>query len=675
MSKTLKLSFLWHMHQPDYGDIEGVMRMPWVFLHAIKDYYDMPWILSKFSKLKATFNLSPSLIQQLHLCSQPLKNDYFFKLWNKYPSKLSAPQREWLIKICKSPNYDTVIKPMSRFNELYNLKSFSDAELIDFEMQFLLSWCGNYLRMNNETVQALLKKERGYSSEDKSILLHTLSVFTGEIIPFYKSLLEKGIISISTTPYFHPILPLLIDMHNVKKSNTHTKTPQNPISFKEDAIKQVRDAIALYKETFGTDPVGFWPAEGAVDMQSAAIYKNEGIQWIATDEAILFKSLGSSLREDLYKTYEYNGLFIAFREQKFSNLFGFDYRFKPADKAVENFIELIEPVASASKENTLFIILDGENAWEYYEQNAYPFFMKLYENLSNLSWCKTVRMDEMLNNETEKLTTLASGSWIGGDFSTWSGNVEKNHAWELLFQTRRDFDNCAHKITQEDSKKIEKHFLAAQSSDWFWWYGDEHFTEFALEFDSLFRQHLRAIYQIMDIQPPAAIFEPIAKHKNTASFMTKPQAHIHPMINAKPSSFFEWIGCGVIDESRLFSTTDTTKAPVQKIRYGHNESRVYIAFDGDMTRLNKEKCSLEIIIEELSESIKIKKGLREYLPGTVLSIGSSIEIALPKTIFANMQTVHLRFVIEQDDKIVQILPGYGALEIHLDEDYSSNWFV
>ncbi|WP_415396131.1 glycoside hydrolase [Sulfurimonas sp. CS5] len=675
MNKTLKLSFLWHMHQPDYRDSEGIMKMPWVFLHAIKDYYDMPWMLSKFSKLKATFNLTPSLIEQLNLCSEPLKYDYFFQLYNMHPLELSSSQREWFVKICKSPNYDTVIKPMPRFNELYYLESFSDEELIDLQMQFLLAWCGNYLRLNNETVKVLFQKERDYSSEDKTLLLDTLSAFIGEILPFYTSLLKRKIISISTTPYFHPILPLLIDMDNVQKANIHTKTPQNPLSFKDDAIKHVKRAKKLYKETFGVEPVGFWPAEGAVDVKSIEIYKNEGIKWIATDEDILFKSLGDNKRANLYKPYQYNEVFIAFRDHAMSDLIGFDYRFRPASQSVEQFISAIAPLASEDKQDTLFIILDGENAWEYYKDNAYPFFMKLYEKLSDLPWCKTICMDELIEDEALELENLKPGSWISGDFSTWVGHPDKNRAWELLFQARRDYDNYTHEISDKDYKTIENHFLTAQCSDWFWWYGDEHFTEFAAEFDMLFRKHLISIYELLNMQPPEGLFEPIIKHKSGTSFILKPQAHIYPKIDGKSSSFFEWIGCGSIDENRIFSNMERTRGAVEKIRFGHNEDMVYIAFDADMTKIDKEKTVLEIIIEELSETISLNLNEQKHQSGIIMSVHSSIEIALAKTVFEALSIVHLRFKILKEGKVIQTLPGCGALELQLDEDYSDSWFV
>lgn len=663
------------MHQPDYRDSDGVMKMPWVFLHAIKDYYDMPWMLAQFPTLKATFNLTPSLIEQLKLYANPLRYDYFLQLWSKPPSELSFIQREWVIKICKSSNYETMIKPIKQYDMLYHLSTYSDEQLNDLEMQFLLAWCGNYLRANNEVVQKMLHKSSAYSLDDKSLLLEVLGTFVGEILPYYKSLLQKGVIAVATTPYFHPILPLLIDIDNVQKANIHTKPPKNKLSFKSDAIEHVKRAVALYKETFDADPVGFWPAEGAVDEESVVIYKNEGIKWIATDEAILFKSLENKSRENLYKLYNHNGLFIGFRDHAISDLLGFDYRFKPANEAVQHFIETIQLLRKENEEKTLFIILDGENAWEYYPQNGYPFFMQLYEKLSNLSWCRTVTIDELLSDEAVPLGSLSTGSWIGGDFSTWSGHVEKNRAWELLFQTRRDVDNYIYEIDAQNAKLIKNHFLAAQCSDWFWWYGEDHFTEFGLEFDTLFRKHLINIYKILEMQPPSDLFEPIIEGKSTASFMVQPQAPIYPKIDGKVSSFFEWIGCGIIDENRLFSTMDRARGPIQTLRYGHNDTEIYIAFHGDMTQLKGEGSTLELIVEELSESILLELDKKEHPFGIMISLGSSCEISIPKALFANMHKVHLRFEIEQDKKIIQTLPGFGALKVQLNEDYSSVWFV
>ena len=669
---SLELSFLWHMHQPDYRDAQGIIRMPWVFLHAIKDYYDMPWMLSKFPDLKASFNLTPPLIEQLKLYEDPLENDYFLMLWHQDPEALTDQEKKWLIKTCKSSNYDTMIKPLPRYRELYEKEEMNKEELIDLEILFLLSWCGPYLRMNNSLIQTLLNKERSYTANDKQMLLEVLTRFIAGILPFYASLLRSGQIALSTTPYNHPILPLLIDMENVLRANPHSKMPDDPLSLKEDAVEQVKRAVTLYKETFGQMPVGFWPAEGAVDEESVEIYKNMGIKWIATDEAILFKSLGTKERSSLYHPYNIRGLNIYFRDHALSDLFGFDYRFKHSEEAVEHFMSEISALVSEEKKS-VFVILDGENAWEYYQDNAYPFFMKLYENISKNSWCQTVTMDEVVKEESTTLERLAPGSWIWGDFSTWSGHPEKNKGWELIFQTKRDVLNRSSFISSEIAEKIKFHFLAAECSDWFWWYGDDHATDFALEFDNLFRHHLINIYQLLEIQVPSNLFTPIIENKSVASSLLKPQSYIYPKVDGRTSSFFEWIGCGVVDESRIFSTMDRVRGPVEKIRFGHNETMVFIAFEGTIENL--KKASLVLIIEELSKTIRLPLAQITQLEGVRMRIGTMIEMALPRKLFEDLQGVHLRFEIEEKGKIIQTLPGFGALEIDLDENYSKNWYI
>ncbi|MBT8348595.1 MAG: glycoside hydrolase, partial [Sulfurovum sp.] len=540
---SLNLCFFWHMHQPDYRDSNGVMTMPWVFLHAIKDYYEMPWLLSRHKGLKATFNITPPLIEQLNLYSDPLRNDYFLSLWQMHPSELSEEARSWLIKTCKSTQYETMIKPIENFDILYHYEHLNDAELIDFQMLFMLAWCGNYLREENSLVKALFHKAKGFTQEDKTNLLKELCDFVSTILPFYARLQKECVISLSTTPYNHPILPLLLDMNNAKRANAHTTLVDNPLSLREDAIEQVERSIALYEETFGMEPTGFWPAEGAVDEESISIYKERGISWIATDEAILFRSLEDDTRANLYRPYVYNEMTIGFRDHGLSDLIGFNYRFKSGEDASEHFMQVVEPIRHTQKDATVFVILDGENAWEFFENNAFDFFTALYTRFSQTLWCHTVTMDEVSQIPSPgKLEKLAPGSWIHGNFDTWSGHSEKNRAWELIYQTRRDVDNYNGEVSSKVAEQVKFHFLASECSDWFWWYGDDHVTEFGLEFDALFREHLITIYHLMHIQPPADLFIPIISHKSTVSFLVKPQSSISPTVNGKNDSFFDWIG-------------------------------------------------------------------------------------------------------------------------------------
>ena len=673
---SLTLCFFWHMHQPDYRDSSGVMRMPWVFLHAIKDYYEMPWLLSRHKGLKATFNITAPLIEQLDLYRDPLKNDHFLSLWEKHPSELDEDARNWLIKICKSTQYETMVKPLHYFDLLYHRENLDDEELIDLEMLFILAWCGNYLRQENALVKQLLHKGKNFTQSDKARLLIMLCSFIETILPFYAQLQKAGIISLATTPYNHPILPLLLDIKNAERANVHTTLPAYPLSLRDDAIEQVERSIALYEKTFGVKPKGFWPAEGAVDEESIEIYKEKGLSWIATDEEILFHSLGDKTRSNLYRPYRYNGLTIGFRDHSLSDLIGFNYRFKAAKDAVDHFMHVLEPIASEVNDATVFVILDGENAWEFFENNAYDFFTTLYTRFSKTAWCKTCTMDEVSQRKKQgRLKKLSPGSWIHGNFDTWSGHPEKNRAWELIYQTKRDVQNFDGTISDETAEKIKFHFLASECSDWFWWYGDDHVTEFGVEFDTLFRGHLIAVYHLLNISAPSDLFIPILSHTNTVPFLVKPQTAISPLIDGKQNTFFEWIGAGSVDETKFYSTMDKVRGPIEKILYGHNDENIFIAFRGDMAPFSDPLMQLRVIIEETGEDVILPMQRSNEVNGIQCVIDTEIELSIPRTHFPKESTVHLHFEIVKGNDIVQALPGYGALTIDMDESYAENWFV
>ena len=670
----LNLSFFWHMHQPDYRDSDGVMKMPWVFLHAIKDYYEMPWLVSRAAGMKATFNITPPLIEQLNLYSEPLKNDYFLSLWASDPSELDEIARTWLIKICKSSQFETMVRPFKRYAQLYHQNSLTDAELVELELLFMLSWCGNYLRQNSSTVRRLIAQEKGYEQADKAELLEALKAFVATILPFYATLQEEGVISVSTTPYNHPILPLLLDMENARRANPHTPLPEQPLSLEADALEQVKRSVALYERTFGRKPKGFWPAEGAVDEASVGIYKAEGIRWIATDEAILFRSLGDAERGRLYRPYRYDGVTIGFRDHALSDFIGFTCRYKAPEEAVEHFMHSLRGIADGGGERTVFVILDGENAWEFFENNAYDFFTALYGRLRQSSWCRCVTMDEVAGGKgNPELPHLAPGSWIHGTFDTWAGHKEKNRAWELIYQTRRDVEHFRGEIPEETAEAIRFHFLAAECSDWFWWYGDDHVTDFGLEFDALFREHLTSIYRLLQMQPPSDLFEPIISHKSTASFLLRPQASIYPVIDGSHTTFFEWLGSGMVDESRLFSTMDRVRGPIEKIYFGHNRHEVLLAFEGDVASLADKQ--LSVTVEETSRQLLLRMDRSYREKDLVIAVGERVELSLSRALFNGCDVVHLRFELLDGKTVVQTLPGFGALSIDLEETYARNWFV
>jgi len=666
------------MHQPDYRDKAGVMRMPWVFLHAIKDYYDMPWIVSRHSGLHVTFNLTPTLIAQLKLYGEnPEESDRFLSLWIKDPAGLKEKERDWLVKLCKSVQPETMASPFPKYKTLYAQEDFSTAQMYDLEMLFMLSWCGTYLRRNNKTVATLIAKQQDYTQNDKKALLEILGMFVATVPKLYKMLNGNGTVALSTTPFYHPILPLLLDMQNAKKANSTTEIPANSIALKEDAVLQIGKAKTLFRETFGKVPTGFWPAEGAVDEKSVALLESLGVQWIATDESILYRSLEYTDKAQIYKPYRYNNMLIGFRDHVLSDKIGFEYRYKEANEAVEDFMSELQKIEKNNRAATVFVILDGENAWEFYLNNGYDFLEALYSRLSRTAWCQTLTMDSIQTFEAEKLEMLAPGSWINGTFDTWVGHREKTRAWELLFLTKKDYEHHADTLEETLHKKIGEHFLLAESSDWFWWYGDDHNSVFDEEFDMLFRNNLIDIYRLMGLVPPNDLFMPIVKNRSSGNFWIKPQSDISPMVNGKRDSFFEWMGCGVIYEDKLFSTMKRERGPVKTIYYGQDREKLYFAFEGEIAVLCKG-VFLAMMVDPIGVHVKIPFGHQEMLkePFTIKSACEEwLELSIEKKDFSRKR-VFLRFEIEDaSGSTLQILPGFGELAIDLNDDYSQNWFV
>ena len=285
-------------------------------------------------------------------------------------------------------------------------------------------------------------------------------------------------------------------------------------------------------------------------------------------------------------------------------------------------------------------------------------------------------MEEIVKQPSKELTYLAPGSWIDGSFNTWVGHNEKTRAWELLFITKRDYKHHKDSLDESIRIKIVDNFLAAECSDWFWWYGDDHNTDFKAEFDELFRSHLINIYDLIGITAPADLFVPIIKDRSAGNFWLKPQSDISPVINGKHDSFFKWIGCGVVDESKLFSTMDRQRGPIQKINYGQDDEKIYFAFKGKI----KEMCSassITIIIDPINVKGKLSFETKKTFIGNLevdTACGDWFEIAVDKNKI-DKDEISIRFELEKDGNIIQTLPGFGELKIDLSRDYSQNWFV
>ena len=635
----MKLHFFWHMHQPSYLRDDEI-SMPWVFLHAIKDYFDMPYLIEK-TGIRATFNVTATLIEQLKIYESAPHRDRFLSLWYIEPSKLTQDDKQYILKIIKSIQPNLIIN--GTFAELLEFDLLDDRQFVVLEVLFMLSWCGKYLK---EELSTFIEKKDFFQS-DKEFLFSKLIAFIKTILPYYKKLAKEGVISLFTTPYAHPILPLLLDINNAKIANAATILPDNPVSLAEDGLKHIKKAKQIYYETFGIKTKGFWPAEGGVDEKSISLCGDEGIKYIATDEEILHKS-GEA---NQFLPYKKDGVIIFFRDRALSDLLGFKYKTYDTKDAVSDFISSLP---NTKEGEVVSVILDGENAWEFYPNGGYDFLEDLFNTLKTKT--KLIRAQDVTLDECKELAYIKPGSWIYADFNTWIGDDEKNKAWEYLFKTKQSYIKSGQK-----NEQIEEKFLLAECSDWFWWYGKGHYTDFALEFDELFRKHLIDIFKLMKQDPPSWLLVPIA-HDQSRQSMIEPQHYITPVIDGQFSSIFEWHGAGVIYEDRYYSTMDM-KRTVDRVYFGMDKLFVYFAIVGDIANVD----GFTVTIEEDGNSYEVSKQYSD----TYIKIASDeiIEISIDKNI-TKRNLFHVRFDFNN-----QIVPLNGGIEIDKNTDFADNWFI
>lgn len=682
------------MHQPYYrDDLSCEIVMPWVFLHAIKDYYDMPWYLSQIPGVKATFNLVPSLLVQLRAYEDFEVRDKLLIALRKEVRDLRPEQRLYLSEHLFYANVENMIKPLPRYFTLYEKKialgsseavseNFTDAEFLDLEVLYLLSWCGLYLREHDSVVKKLLAKGAGYTHAEKIELLKSLSGFIATIIPFYGKLMEEGRIEVSTTPFNHPISPLLLDIENGKRANPETELPKVEGDLSGDAVIQTERAIAYYETLFGKKPVGFWPAEGAVSYDFLKLIRERGVRWAASDEEVLYKTLKSHEKAAIYRRNrlffnEEESIALFFRDHALSDLIGFTYSGWEAEQAVEDFIGRLRAIHESSEEDTMVnVILDGENAWEYYPNNAYDFFRLLYKKLSDLTWCKTATMAESMQEKSVRefaLYALEPGSWIGGNFNIWIGHPEKNRAWELIYETRAAYEAVREQIDPVIRKKILKEFLVAESSDWFWWYGDDHHTAEMATFDALFRKHLINVYHLMDQNPPEHLFQPISAQdtEEVATFLKEPTAEVSITVDGLETDFFEWLSCGVMDLEQELSSMNMQEFPITKVRFGWDDTHVCFALEGGIAQLLERG---EIVLKSADETYRFPLStVREVRDdGAVFQSGSIFELRMPKMpIFEKA----FRFNLMVEGKLQQQIPLYSKIRLKEMDHLAKQWFI
>ncbi len=506
------LYLLWHFHQPYYFNGNNFF-LPWVRLHAVKDYLDFVLILEKYPKVKHTINIVPSLFKQIDLYLEGHK-DYIQEHSELNVAYLTIPQKEFILKEFFTCNYENMIKPINRFNELYkkDKSQFEEQDYLDLICLYNLTWIGPISRLD-ERIFPLFEKEN-FTYQDRDLILRYHLQIMGKIKEKYRDLKRTEIVEFSVSPFYHPILPLIIDTNSYLERNPNSYLPINRFSFPEDAEEHVKRAIEYYFEYFGELPKSLWLSEGSISDSALRLISSYGITTVATDEKML-TSIGfdSSCISNI-TTFE-NDLEIKFRDTVLSDKIGFEYsKWSPKDASKD----FVSHVTNNSKllGKQLTVILDGENCWEFYPYNGFDFLSSLFTHLSQSEQIETKLFSQRTDNlQSLNLETIPAGSWINANFDIWIGTQEDRWAWDILYDARITFEEKRQSLDRALEEEIYELLLICEGSDWFWWYGPEFDAPNRIDFDIAFRSNIGRIYQLMNLEIPEVVLKPIMQISNT----------------------------------------------------------------------------------------------------------------------------------------------------------------
>jgi alpha-amylase/alpha-mannosidase (GH57 family) len=608
----LRVVVLWHQHQPFYKDlVTGQYRLPWTRLHALKDYYGMVRLLDEFPQVHQTFNLVPSLITQIQDYVSGDAQDPFLQVATKPAKDLTPQERRFALQYLFQANPVNVIGRYPRYRELWEKfhgadalperaeKYFQNQDLTDLQVLSQIGWFDEYF-LEEKDLAELIRKGRNYTLEDQRFVLTRERELLAEVLPVHARAAKKGLIEISTSPFYHPISPLLCDTEAGAVSSPGLPLPQNRFRHPDDAREQLLRGLDLHKKVFGVRPKGVWPSEGSVSEESLSIACELGVKWMATDEGVLGRSLGIDFSRDgyghlnadlahkLYTVYRYeNGdtrMNMIFRDHTLSDLIGFVYSGMPPQDAANNLIHKIkqsaQPILSNGQDAVVPIILDGENAWEYYPNSGREFLRRFYDALQNDPCMEAVSVTEAIarHRNTSTLKSLVPGSWINANFNVWIGAPEDNKAWDYLYHARNFYAQAAPNATEKQRKLAFEEILIAEGSDWNWWYGPEHHSANDRDFDELYRKHLSNVYQALGATPPDYLLQPISGEAVRPSF-TAQSAYIHPRITGDMVRYFEWMGAASYKADQRSSAMHGKRFLMDGVFAGIDEKFVYGRLD------------------------------------------------------------------------------------------------
>jgi len=608
----VRVVVLWHQHQPFYKDlVTGQYRLPWTRLHALKDYYGMVKLLEEFPQVHQTFNLVPSLITQIQDYVAGQAQDPFLQVASKPAKDLSVAERQFALQYLFQANPTNVIGRYPRYRELFEKfrssgdsperaeKYFQPQDYTDLQVLSQIGWFDEYF-LAEKDIAELIRKACNYTLEDQRFVVAKEKELLGRVLPVHADAAKNGRIEISASPFYHPILPLVCDTDIGGVSSPGLPLPQNRFRHPEDAREQLQRGLDLHERVFGVRPHGVWPSEGSVSEETLAIGHRLGVQWMATDEGVLGRTLGITFSRDgngllnadlahrLYTIYRYENndarMNLVFRDHTLSDLIGFVYSGMPPQDAANNLIHKIKESARAviasGSDAVVPIILDGENAWEYYPQSGREFLRRFYDGLQRENGIEAVTVSEAIarHKNPAYLKSLVPGSWINANFNVWIGAPEDNKAWDYLYHARNFYNQAAPAATEAQRKLAFEELLIAEGSDWNWWYGPEHHSANDRDFDELYRKHLSNVYQALGGVPPDYLAHPIIGGAARPLF-TPQTAYIHPRIAGDMVRYFEWMGAACYTADHRSGAMHGKQFLMSEVFAGIDEEYVYGRLD------------------------------------------------------------------------------------------------
>jgi alpha-amylase/alpha-mannosidase (GH57 family) len=723
----IHLVLLWHMHQPQYRDPEsGRYVLPWTRLHALKDYWGMVQVLGEFPGFHATFNVVPSLGMQLEEYASGKFEEPLFALTMKAAEELTREDKAELLARAFQLNHERLMSRWPRLVELHEwaqpaggaqaLLTYTPRDWRDLQLLSQLAWMDEIWLAKDEIVSKLAAKGKDFTESDKAALKTKQLELLTMVLPSYREAARRGQIEISTTPFYHPILPLLCDSDIARVANPGTPLPRRAFRRPEDAREQLRRARLYHERVFGTQPAGLWPSEGSVSDQALTIAAEEGFQWFGTDEGVLGKTLNVGFFRDatgipansekLYKPWRVQlagkGITGFFRDHHLSDLIGFVYSRMDGKAAAQDLhgrLRSLGERVQGSQPLTVSLFLDGENAWEYYPGNGREFLREFYKRIEADPDIRALSASEALAaaGDVPSIGGIFPASWINANFDVWIGHSEDVAAWELLWDARESFARAedsrvkgqANAPGETALKEARESLLAAEGSDWCWWFGPEHSTANDAEFDALFRKHLTAVYLSLGQVAPQELAKPIKRRPEHAQQMP-PSAFLKITVDGRDTSYFEWLGAGLYSPERRGGAMHGRVFYLHELRYGFEEERFSVRVDPFLEALGElEDPEFRISIygaEELTIVVKLARGhLREFAieKGLVclLNPQSVAQVAFDRNLEVSIRREELNLKGQTQLKLgvalwhgglpVDVLPAEGFLEVNLGEEHSA----